>query len=545
MAYEQIQLMDLVNRAVSHQWSIPEFQRGFVWKPIQVRDLAESLWLNYPIGSLLIWNNSGQVEERIAIDSQRPSNWLIDGQQRATALCILFGRKPYWWPSAEVWNNYLKRYDIRFDIHTKEAPFFWVANAGIRKARGNRYIPLSDLLMLDTQKEEDQNKLMSLSREIKAQGLCDGMDAMEVYTRLDRVRKIREKDIVAVTVDHELEDVVEIFSRLNSRGTKVTEADIYLGVVAARNPSWVRDTFLPYLESLGESGFNIDPNLLFRSITGVGENKTRFKEISDSFWDPDHILPAWERTKESWRRLLVRFQEYGILSNSILPTQAALVTMLCLIDKFNDNNHFALTLYWFLQATRFGRYSASGTTSLDEDLRDIQNSSSLIEAIKKLLTRFRSEEPIEAEEFLREYSDTRFGRFILYLLVYKNKAQDWDEHSHRLGFDGSSILSDFQPQWHHIFPKKYLENNVKSELIDKLSNIAVIGPTINIRISNRSPLDYIQRYNITSPKLQQQFINADLTTITYDMFEDWLNKRAETLANEANKYLGDLKGNLL
>ncbi len=74
---------------------------------------------------------------------------------------------------------------------------------------------------------------MDLAREIKVQGLCDGMDAMEVFTRLDRVRQIRDKEIVTVTVCHELEDVVEIFFRLNSRGTRVTEADIYLGVVAA------------------------------------------------------------------------------------------------------------------------------------------------------------------------------------------------------------------------------------------------------------------------------------------------------------------------
>ena len=113
------------------------------------------------------------------------------------------------------------------------------------------------------------------------QGLCDGMDAMEVFTRLDRVRKIREKEIVTVTVDHELEDVVEIFSRLNSRGTRVTEADIYLGVVAARNPTWVRDTFLPYLMTLEAAGFDLNPNLLFRTITAVGEGKTRFKEIPD------------------------------------------------------------------------------------------------------------------------------------------------------------------------------------------------------------------------------------------------------------------------
>jgi uncharacterized protein with ParB-like and HNH nuclease domain len=44
MAYEQTKLLELVDRAVIHKWSIPEFQRGFVWKPTQVRDLAESLW---------------------------------------------------------------------------------------------------------------------------------------------------------------------------------------------------------------------------------------------------------------------------------------------------------------------------------------------------------------------------------------------------------------------------------------------------------------------------------------------------------------------
>ena len=79
MAYEQIQLFDLVDRAVNHRWSIPEFQRGFVWKPTQVRDLAESLWLDYPIGSLLVWNSAQETQERVAIDAQRPSQWLVDG----------------------------------------------------------------------------------------------------------------------------------------------------------------------------------------------------------------------------------------------------------------------------------------------------------------------------------------------------------------------------------------------------------------------------------------------------------------------------------
>ena len=54
MAYEGVKIRELVDRAVAHNWSVPEFQWGFVWKSTQVRDLLETLWLDYPIGSLLV-----------------------------------------------------------------------------------------------------------------------------------------------------------------------------------------------------------------------------------------------------------------------------------------------------------------------------------------------------------------------------------------------------------------------------------------------------------------------------------------------------------
>jgi hypothetical protein len=544
MAYEQITIRDIVDRAVQHNWSIPEFQRGFVWKATQVRDLAESLWLDYPIGSLLVWNSRNPAVEQQARDAQRPSLWVVDGQQRATALCILSGRKPYWWSSGDEWNRTLKKYDIRFDVNAKEAPYFWVANAAIRKVSGNRYIPLSKLLVLDTQKEADQKVLQDLAKQIKIEGLCDGLDAMEVYTRLDRLRKIRDKDMVAVTIDHELEDVVEIFSRLNSRGTRVTEADIYLGVVAARSPGWVRDTFLPYLRTLEVAGFDINPNLLFRTLTGVGIKKSRFREIPDAFWESASIAPAWERTAEAWKRLISRFRAYGILSSDPMPTQAALVTMIALLDKFEDDAAFSKCLYWFLQASRLGRYSGSGTTSLEEDLRDVGESNSLQDALVRLLKRFPHSEPLTADDFMRDYADSRFGRFFLYLLIYKNKAQDWDEHGHRVGFEGLNVLADFRPQWHHIFPQKLLEGKADDTLIDALANIAVIGSEINIRISAKEPMNYIAKYKITDAKLEQQFISPRIKTLPASEFESWLRGRAQTLADQGNAFLAELGTNL-
>lgn len=409
-----------------------------------------------------------------------------------------------------------------------------------RRAKGDRYIKVSRLLVLDTEKEKDQQSLQQLAKEIKVQGLCDGMDGMEVYARLDRIRKIRDKDFVTITTDQELEDVVEIFSRLNSRGTRVTEADIYLGIVAARAPGWVRDTFLPYLKTLAEAGFNLNPNLLFRTLTGVGIKKVRFKEIDDKFWDQESIRPHWDRTKEAWKSLVARFREHGILSNDPMPTEAALVPLIALIDKY-PKERFELALYWFLQASRFSRYSSSGTTSLDEDLRDIHDSDSMKTAIQKLLKRFTHDKPLEAEDFLCDYGDSRFGRFILYLLIYRNKALDWDESGHRLGFEGLQVLGDFRPQWHHIFPHKYLEGKVAEDKINALANIAVIGPSINIRISAKDPLSYIQKYKISRDKLKQQFIDEEISEVSITNYENWLTKRSERLAAASNEFLDQLK----
>src|SRR5256886_8416584 len=110
------------------------------------------------------------------------------------------------------------------------------------------------------------------------------MDAMDVYSRLYELANGREHDVPVIVIDHDLEDVVEIFSRLNSKGTRVTEADIYLGIVASKNPGWVRDHFLLFLKELEREGFRIDPNLLFRTLTAIGTASVRFRDIPEEFW---------------------------------------------------------------------------------------------------------------------------------------------------------------------------------------------------------------------------------------------------------------------
>lgn len=56
---------------------LPAFQRPGVWTPAQEVALLESLWAGLPIGSL-VYNR---------LDANRaPDGWLLDGQQRVTAI---------------------------------------------------------------------------------------------------------------------------------------------------------------------------------------------------------------------------------------------------------------------------------------------------------------------------------------------------------------------------------------------------------------------------------------------------------------------------
>ncbi|MBS0525162.1 MAG: DUF262 domain-containing protein [Proteobacteria bacterium] len=551
MAYSSLKVHEIVESSVNHAWSVPEFQRGFVWKATQVRDLAESLWLDYPIGSVLVWDSSSRqvgVEERTVVDAQTPTKWLVDGQQRTTALCILSGRRPYWWLDGEDWNDKLRSYDIRFDIDAKEEPYFFVSNAALRRTKTSRYVPVHDLMVLDPQKEQDQQKLQALAKQIKIEGLCDGMDAMEVYARLERLRKIRDREVVAITVGHDLEEVVEIFARLNSKGTRVTEADIYLGVVAARNGGWVREHFLPFVRKLEERGFDLSPNRLFQSLTAVGAKRIRYKQVNDAFWNADAIAPAWKRTQVSWDYVLNWLATYGITTNEILPSDAVFITAVALFDKFQQVNK-SLAFEWLLQALRYGRYSASAATSLDEDLKEIETATTAQEALEGMRGRIRAIEPFVADDFLRDYSDARFGRLLLFLLMFRNKAEDWDSTRNRLAFTGNELTPAFAPQFHHIFPRRFLapgeaeeaKAGITSEQIEALANIAIIGASVNIRISNKNPLAYFAKYDIDTKRRKQQFIEGEVDQMVPEKYVSWLQVRAARLAEEANLFIDELR----
>lgn len=67
---------------------LPTIQRGFVWKPSQIENLWNSLFRGFPVGSFVF-------AEKLADQESQAFLQLLDGQQRATAICLGFGKSTF------------------------------------------------------------------------------------------------------------------------------------------------------------------------------------------------------------------------------------------------------------------------------------------------------------------------------------------------------------------------------------------------------------------------------------------------------------------
>ena len=93
-------LMDLLAEIEQGRYAIPEIQRPYVWTNPQVKELFESIYKGYPIGSIIVWKPASEIFEEYgdlfgALSKEledRKRNFeyvVIDGQQRLLSLWLV------------------------------------------------------------------------------------------------------------------------------------------------------------------------------------------------------------------------------------------------------------------------------------------------------------------------------------------------------------------------------------------------------------------------------------------------------------------------
>ena len=184
----------IVKSAQQGEYAVPEFQRTFVWTPPKVLEFVDSLARNYPVGSILTWKSDSALQLGVGGQTTIQSKaWLIDGQQRTTALCTLFGERPGWWDDnlGDNWTDHQKKFDIRLDVKESELTFV------VRNTTSKRYVAVRDILKCEN--------LYSLAEELVKSGETFTENAGEVANHLTKVRDLKSATMPVITIDDDIE----------------------------------------------------------------------------------------------------------------------------------------------------------------------------------------------------------------------------------------------------------------------------------------------------------------------------------------------------
>lgn len=528
-------LIKLVERLLSGEIVLPDIQRDFVWTGSKIPRLLDSLYREWPVGSVLLWHTVLDVPIKAAAVVQgtpvgvHPSI-LLDGQQRMTTLARVVA--PEQVPEGQ------KPPDIRFHPGRKE---FRTANAV--QAKDPAWIGVSGILKSGAQFRE-LLKPLDLSDE----------DRDEWYEVLsDVAKKIRDYHlpVQTVTID-DYETVAEIFNRVNTGGRPLSKGDLIMGVLAARWPgrpateSQVeikggRQHIEEFEETLRSKNWPINREVLLRimSVLGVASpNHTRLLEIKET----EKWKEGWAKTTDAVNHAVGFLKnDAGIPARSLLPTEYVLVLPAVFLQKtngaFGSPDERDALVRWVLLASAFGHYSGSVETTLAADINTWRTLPP-DEALRRLLR--DAQEPRTPDTALTAVDvrgKTRRSPLLrlLQIAAVAGEAKTWWSHR-AITYDPES--RGMAVELHHIFPRNWLKKEGLGDHpeLDTLANFAFLSKHDNIKISDGDPAEYLEKAD--EDELRAQWIPTDPALWTAEAFTDFCAERGKLLAEALNNLLG-------
>lgn len=512
--------------------ALPEFQRGYVWNRNQVRGLIDSMYRQHPVGSLLTWQTQTENADARGDPSLQPGTvqLLLDGQQRITTLYgLIRGTPPPFFDGNEAAFT-----DLRFHLEQESFEFFQPVRMG------------DDPLWVDV-----TSVMQRGAGEMIAQLFADaGSDAAareraQTWSgRLNRIEQIQAREFHVELVtgeDKTVEVVVDIFNRVNSGGTKLSKGDLALAKVCAEWPD-ARDEFKARLEAWRDAGFGFELDWLLRVINAVVTGRAPFSALADC--SPEEIREGLDRAERAINVVLNAIaSRLGLDHRRVLPGVYAFPVLARYVaDRgfaFNDHRDRDRLLYWYLQASMWGRFSASTETVLAQDLLAVTRADG--DPVEELVGNVRQQRgslEVTPDDF-RAWS--RGARFypLLYMLTRVDGARDWgtgDQLSH------FALGRQTDLEIHHIFPKSLLyQAGYQRSEVNALANFTFLTQETNREISDRHPSEYIAEYEGRHPgAVGSHWMPMDEGLRETENYPRFLQMRRELLAKATNRFLAKL-----
>lgn len=509
------------------EYTIPEFQRGFVWNSKQIKEFFRSLYLGYPSGSFLIWKTRepskirGEKKDSNSIFHQL----ILDGQQRLTTIYTIFrGRTPDWYEGVSL------RTDLYFNLETEEFEYFM-----LRKMSNNpEWINVSEFLSSGGVSHFISN-LESYDDEVRSYYL----KKIDTINKLDAIKDYGYY-IKEITIN-DLEKVVEIFNLVNKTGTTLNESDLALAIITSNWPE-IKDRFRDSIELYQKYNYDLSFGFFTRCLniltTGRGKYTSDISEVSK-----EEFEEAWKKLNKILSHIINVLRDSAFIDSSEdFNSQYVLYVFVYYLSrnelKFRSTEEANKAIYWMFMALMWGRYSGSSESFLEKDMNIIKESHSLDALIQEMHLYRGSSLLLRPEDLALQGVRSRIYN-IFYSAVRSQNAKDWTNPA--LSLYSRSLGYNNKLQRHHIFPKSLLyetynsSNSVHRAMVNEIGNIAFITQESNMNIFTSDPAEYLPK--IEAEQLRKQFIPTDESLYSIEKFELFLEKRRELLCQGINSFL--------
>jgi hypothetical protein len=567
---------------------IPEIQRPFVWKSVKVRDLMDSLYNGFPIGYIITWKNPNIRLKNGELSAGKQV--LIDGQQRIIALmAAVLGE--------EIVDENYKKKRIHIAFHPLEEKFKTLTPA----------IERSSEWITDISKFLGTTSQMAFFREyFEKNPQIDDINKNKIEKNLEKLSSIKTKDVGIVELDAKLdiEDVTEIFVRINSAGVPLEQSDFAMSKIASYEP-----------ESDAIFGVNLRKCIdYFAHITKephffkeMENNDNEFKEteylqkikwLEDEkidLYNPDYkdilrvsFIKEFDRGKVSdlvkllsgqnfdtrefdeeirknsflklkkgildfvnenhFKKFLIIIQSAGITNSKLISSQnvlnfAYVVYLKLRKDGISNDLIEKYTRKWLILSILTRRYSGSPESVMDKDIKDI-NENGIEKVIAEIEDARLSENywKVGLVQDLRKatISNPFLKLFFISQIYFGDKAL----------FSKSVTvqqLIEVKGDVHHIFPKDYLQRNgLGRGDYNQIANFVYLQQEINVKIGNKAPKEYFNKLLTEIEKdalvksMKENAIPLDIFEMELTDYNNFLDKRRRLMAEKIEEYYKSL-----
>ncbi|WP_437996884.1 DUF262 domain-containing protein [Sorangium sp. So ce185] len=476
---DSLTIREVIDTVLRGQIRIPAFQRGFVWEPDRVAYLMDSIYKQYPFGSLLFWRTKEQLKSERELGpfdlpaptADYPIDYVLDGQQRITSIFGVFQNElPIARP--ELWR------DVYFDLgatsNAQETQFCALLPTEVIEGR---HFPLKTLF--DT---TAYRKATAAFDEVTAKRVDDMQSVFKEMRVPLQMFRTEEKAAVAI-----------IFERVNRQGVPLDTLQL-LSAWTWSEEFQLQSQFEELAEQLAPFGFKdvgVDANLLLRCCSAIlhgdaspdslmklngGQVRQRFVEVTNGVKGAVDYL----RTNCNVHAL------------GYIPFAAILVPLSVFFAvpgdqevKYSDDQRRTIDR-WFWRTAFSKRYANAVLRNLNTDIEEMKK---LKEGKPSALGGFAVS--IQESFFIENgftMGTANTNTFVL--LLAKQSPRSFVSGA---AIDlGEKLRRSNRAEFHHLMPKAFVEasKQAKAASPNCLANFAFISRADNRQLGGEAPSVY-------------------------------------------------------